>query len=62
MSQFSVGRGGLDLKSTRLINESLILKLVWNLLATESQWAVHLKRRFFSNGKPFNHYFKSSVW
>jgi len=30
-------KGGLDLKSTRLINASLIMKLAWNLLATDSQ-------------------------
>ena len=54
--------GGLDLKPTRLINEALILKLAWNLLATDTQRAVLMKRRFFSNGKPLDHYFKSSVW
>ena len=50
------------MKATRLINEALILKLAWNLLATNSQWAVLMKSRFFSNGKPLDHYFKSSVW
>jgi len=54
--------GGLDLKPTRLINYSLIFKLAWNLLTTNSQWAALLKQRFFSNGKPADHYFKSSVW
>jgi len=54
--------GGLDLKPTRLINDSLILKLAWNLLATNSQWAALLKQRFFSNRKPVDHYFKSSIW
>jgi len=54
--------GGLNLKPTRLINDSLIMKLAWNLLATDSQWEALLKQRFFSNGKLVNHYFKSSVW
>jgi len=54
--------GGLDLKPTRMINEALILKLSWNLLATDSQWAALMKRRFFINGKPLRHYIKSSVW
>jgi len=54
--------GGLDIKSTRLINASLIMKLAWNLLATDSQRASLLKQRFLSNGKPVTHYFKSYVW
>ena len=54
--------GGLDLKPTRLINDSLILKLAWNLLAIDSQWAALLKQSFISNGKLVDHYFKSFVW
>ncbi|XP_039686942.1 uncharacterized protein [Medicago truncatula] len=54
--------GGLDIKPTRLINEALILKLSWNLLATDSRWSNLLKRRYFSNGMPSSRYFKSSVW
>lgn len=50
------------MKPTRLINEALILKLAWSLLASNTQWAALMKRRFFSNGKPLRHYFKSSVW
>jgi hypothetical protein len=52
----------LDLKPTSLINEASILKLAWDLLAKETQWSILFKRRFFSNGKPINHHFKSSVW
>jgi len=54
--------GGLDLKSTRLINDAQILKLAWNLLSSNSQWAVIFKSRFFSHGQPILRYFKSSVW
>lgn len=34
--------GGLDIKSTRLINDAAMLKLAWNLLSSNSQWAVLL--------------------
>jgi len=54
--------GGLDIKPTRLINEALILKLSWNLIAKDTQWANLFKRRYFSNGQPSKCYFKSSVW
>ncbi|XP_039682998.1 uncharacterized protein [Medicago truncatula] len=54
--------GRLDIKPTRLINEALILKLSWDLLATDSQWSNLLKWRYFSNGTPSSRYFKSSVW
>jgi len=54
--------GGLNIKPTRLINEALILKLSWDLLAKDSQWSTFFKRRYFSNGQPLTHYFKSSVW
>ena len=53
--------GRLDLKPTCLINEALILKLAWDLLAKETQWSTLFKRRYFSNGKPITHHFKSSV-
>lgn len=54
--------GGLDIKPTRLINEALILKLSWDLIARETQWSHLFKRRYFSNGQPSMRYFKSSVW
>jgi len=54
--------GDLDIKPTRLINEALILKLSWDLLASETQWTTLFRKRFFSNGQPSMRYFKSSVW
>ena len=52
--------GRLDIKPRGFINEALILKLTW--IAKESQWSSLVKWRYFSNGKPIMHYFKSSVW
>jgi hypothetical protein len=54
--------GGLDIKPTRAINEALILKLSWDLLAKDTQWSNLFKVRYFSNGQPSKRYFKSSVW
>jgi len=54
--------GGLDIKPTRLINEALILKLSWDLIAKDTQWSNLFKMRYFSNGQPSKCYFKSSVW
>jgi len=53
--------GGHDLKPTRFINEFLILQLGWKLVSAESQWSSLFKKRYFKQGKPVIHYFKSSV-
>lgn len=54
--------GGLDIRPTRLINESLILKLSWDLIAHDKQWATLFKQRYFLNGRPSTRYFQTSVW
>jgi len=55
-------QGGLDIKSTRLINDASMLKLAWDLFSSNSQWAVLFKRRFFSHGQPIRYFAQSSVW
>ena len=57
-----LGGGGLDLKPTRLVNEALMLQLAWKLVSEDSQWSILLRSRYFSKGKPIQHYFKSSIW
>lgn len=54
--------GGLDVKPTRLINESFMLKLAWQLVSSNLQWATLFRRRYFINGRPTLCYVKSSVW
>jgi len=54
--------GGLDLKSTRSINASLLLHLSWNLFTQESQCSSLFQHQFLSFGLPRSRYFKSSVW
>jgi len=53
---------GLDLKSTRSINASLLLHLSWNLFTQESQCSSLFQHYFLSFGLPRSCYFKSSIW
>jgi len=55
-------KGGLDIKPTHMINEALIMKLSWDLIAQETQWSILFKKCYFSNRQPSMRYFKSSVW
>jgi len=54
--------GGLDLRSTRDINDGLLLRLSWRCYAHESQWAHLFQKRFFLASKPLLFHFSSSVW
>jgi len=54
--------GSLDVKPTRLINESFMLKLAWQLTHSNSQWAELFRGRYFTNGRPNMCHIKSSVW
>nr|ABD32279.2 reverse transcriptase, putative [Medicago truncatula] len=54
--------GGLDIKPTCLINESLILLLAWQFSTADSQWAALMHHRFLKHGTPLQHYFLSSMW
>ena len=54
--------GGLNLKPTTLIINSLMLHLSWKMYSQDSQCASLLKHRYFCNGTIRRHYIKSSVW
>jgi len=54
--------GGLDLKPTLMINDSLMLKLAWELISKDCQWAVLFKHKYFSNRRPILCYIKLPVW
>jgi hypothetical protein len=54
--------GGLGIRSVRSINESLILKLSWSLMASNDQWARLCHCRFLRNNSPIRYHIKSSVW
>ena len=54
--------GGLDLKSTRSINSSLLLHLNWQVFTQDSPCSQLFQNRFISLGLLRNWYFKSSIW
>ncbi|XP_019435927.1 PREDICTED: uncharacterized protein LOC109342391 [Lupinus angustifolius] len=50
--------GGLGLRSLKTINQAAMLKLAWDMLSSNQEWAGFFKKRF---GKP-KKYYKSSIW
>jgi len=54
--------GGLNLKSTNSINDSLILHLSWKLMTEKSQWLAMFMNLYFSFGQPTQRQLQSSVW
>ncbi|XP_045822398.1 uncharacterized protein LOC123915305 [Trifolium pratense] len=54
--------GGLNIRSLRRINDSLMLHLCWKFLSCNDQWAVMCRARFLKWGQPLNTFLKSSVW
>lgn len=54
--------GGLGLRSLRSINNAAMLKLAWELEASDKVWARLIKARFVRFKNPIDHYVKSSIW
>lgn len=54
--------GGLGIRSLRLINEAAQLKLSWELLSTNKDWAVLLRARHLRHKMSILHYVKLSIW
>lgn len=57
-----LGNGGLGLWSIRQLNDAALLKLSWDLLASNESWAAFLKARFFRHKNPVSVYIRSSIW
>lgn len=57
-----IEEGGLGLKSIKGINKASMLKLCWQLVSSNKQWAVLLKARALVNNQPIQHHLTSSVW
>jgi hypothetical protein len=57
-----IASGGLGIRSVASINESLILKLGWSLMASSDQWARLCRCRFLRNNSPVSYHIKSSIW
>lgn len=57
-----VVEGGLGLKSIRSLNEASLLKLSFELLASNKEWAGFLRQMFSFINKPCINYIKPSIW
>lgn len=54
--------GGLGLKTLRSLNEAALMKLSWEMHASNQEWAEFYISRFVHLNKPIIKYVKSSVW
>lgn len=54
--------GGLGLRSVRKINEAATMKLCWDFLSSNGQWACFLNARYLRNKVPISHHLSSSIW
>ncbi|XP_019422999.1 PREDICTED: uncharacterized protein LOC109332473 [Lupinus angustifolius] len=53
--------GGLGLRSIKKIHQASLIKLAWNMLNSNQQWAAFFRERFGTYWS-INRYFKSSIW
>jgi hypothetical protein len=54
--------GGLGIRSLITLNEASNLKLCWDFLVSQEDWAVLLRARTIRNGSSINHHIFSSLW
>ncbi|GAU22526.1 hypothetical protein TSUD_296460 [Trifolium subterraneum] len=54
--------GGLGIRSLFKVNEAASLKLSWELLNSDMQWAKFLRFRVHNGTKPISYHIFSSVW
>ncbi|MCH91212.1 RNA-directed DNA polymerase (Reverse transcriptase), partial [Trifolium medium] len=54
--------GGLGLRSLRVLNVAANLKLCWDLMHSDEDWAKILRFRVLRKGKAINHHVYSSIW
>lgn len=54
--------GGLGIRSLTGINKASLLKLCWELIVSDKQWANLLRARVFSNGVFITQHISSSIW
>jgi hypothetical protein len=57
-----ISEGGLGIRSLRTLNEASNLKLCWDLLNSQDDWAILLKSRVIRGQKCINHHIFSSIW
>ncbi|XP_019418611.1 PREDICTED: uncharacterized protein LOC109329402 [Lupinus angustifolius] len=54
--------GGLGIRSTNNLNKAGLLKLAWELKASDQTWACFCRQRFGSTNSAANRQFQSSIW
>ena len=54
--------GGLGIRSLSKVNEGVYLKLCWELIHSNYQWAQFLRSRVLKKKKPISYHLFSSVW
>jgi len=54
--------GGLGIKSLLCLNEAFNLKVGWDMMHSDEDWAVIVKSRTIKNNKPINYHIFSSIW
>jgi hypothetical protein len=57
-----VSSDGLGLRRLKDMNKVGYVKLYWELIKSDKQWATTLRGRFFRNSNPITHAISSSIW
>ena len=59
-----IKEGGLGIKQLKVLNDTMLSKLAWNLLSSYSDFAIFVLRKRFlhCSGIPRQNYLQSSVW
>lgn len=55
-------QGGLGIRFASLVNKAYNLKLYWDLLNSNEDWALLLKVMVVKNGSLIHHHISSSIW
>jgi len=58
----SFKEGGLGIRNLADVNEAGNLKICWEIMQSDLQWAQLVRSRVLRNNKPIRHYVSSSVW
>ncbi|KAK2432358.1 hypothetical protein QL285_017757 [Trifolium repens] len=58
----SYEEGGLNIRSLRQVNDSLMLQRCWQFYSSNEHWAIMCRARFLKWGQPMNTFLKSSFW
>lgn len=50
------------MRTLKFVNDAAILKLTWEMMSSNREWATLIKARFLRNNAPITHYVRSSIW